>query len=148
MSFVSVLYNRVGDWSSRASLQLPSRASGFSGEASESEGGCTSVAGLRGNTESVSEYGLWLDGEQHALDNRVAFRFSAGKQKQQCYKCAAQSIKWGIEFCWKNITRYFVTSYKGVHWDKTNAGGSKVNETGRPFSYFLDPSIFLCFDLE
>lgn len=65
-----------------ASDQLPSLASGFSGESSEeSVGSSTSGAGLTANTECVSESGLWLDGERALVDN-VALRFSAGKQEQ------------------------------------------------------------------
>lgn len=69
------LFNRWGrDWSTRASVQPPSTVSGSPGEASESEG---VSRGVRGNTESVSESRLWLDGER-ARDNSTALRFSAG----------------------------------------------------------------------
>lgn len=91
MSFVSCFWERVGDSGTKASFQLPSAASGVSGEVSESEGGCNGVEGLRGNTESVSESELWLDGEQ-AFEDSVAFRFSAGKQKHM-WKLVWWSIK-------------------------------------------------------
>lgn len=54
-------------------MELLSVASGTSGVASTSTDGA-------GHTESVSESGL--DGKL-ALEDSVAFRFSAGKQKEQ-----------------------------------------------------------------
>lgn len=87
MSFVSVFCSRDG---SSVNASVPSVASGFSGEASESERVCTSVTGLTGNTESVSECGLRLDGEQ-ALDDSVDFRFSAGNQTKKKQKKVKQS---------------------------------------------------------
>lgn len=61
---------------------VPSLASGFSSEASVSDRVCTGVMGLTGNTESASESGLTHDGEW-ALDDSVAFRFSAGNQAKK-----------------------------------------------------------------
>lgn len=72
MSFMSVLCDRDD---SSIDGSVPSLDSGFSGEASASERVCSGVMGLTGNTESES--GLRLDGEW-ALDDSVAFRFSAG----------------------------------------------------------------------
>lgn len=68
--------------SRKASGQLLSLGPGLPGKASESEGRCACGLGLTGNTESVSESELPLRGEQF-LDDRAAFRFSAGKQNKR-----------------------------------------------------------------
>lgn len=73
-SFVSLFCGRHESGVGASQL---SAASEFSGEASRSERFCAGVTGLERNTESVSECGLRQDGEK-ALDDRVAFRFSAG----------------------------------------------------------------------
>lgn len=79
-SFVSLFCDRHG--SGVGATQL-SAASEISGEASRSGGSSAGVTGLERNTESVSECGLRRDGEK-ALDDRVAFRLSAGiKQKKK-----------------------------------------------------------------
>lgn len=87
MSSEKVFCERAGDWKTRSSVQLPSLASGASGEGSEDSEDVTSVsgAGLTGNTESVSESGLLMDGER-TLDVSTAFRFSAEKttEKTEC----------------------------------------------------------------
>ena len=82
MSLPSGFGSPHGACSRKPLVQLPSPAPGVLGEASESDGGGAGAAGLTGNTESVSESGLGLDGEQ-ALEDSVAFRFLAGTQKQQ-----------------------------------------------------------------
>lgn len=80
MSVVSDFSRSGRGWSRRASVQLPSVASEAAGEASGSEGVSESATGLTGKTASVSESGVWTDEEQD-LDDSVAFRFSAGKDK-------------------------------------------------------------------
>lgn len=74
VSFMSVFCDRDD---SGIDGSVPSLISGFSSEASASDRVCTGVMGLTGNTESASKSGLRHDGEQ-ALDDSVAFRFSAG----------------------------------------------------------------------
>lgn len=84
-SFVSLFCSRHDSGASELSA-----ASQFSGEASRSERFCAGATGLERNTESVSECRLRQDGEK-ALDDRVAFRFSAGikqKEKHTEGKCA------------------------------------------------------------
>lgn len=73
---VSVFCIRDG-WS--VSRSLPSLASVLSGEVSESEEVWISTIGLVGNSESVSESGVRLEGVEQAGDDSIAFRFSAGK---------------------------------------------------------------------
>lgn len=67
---------------SSASSSLPSPASVLSGEVSESEEVCVSTTGLVGNSESVSESGVRLEGVEQAGDDSMAFRFSARNQKK------------------------------------------------------------------
>lgn len=53
----------------------------LSGEVSESEEMCVRTTGLVGNSESVSESGVRLEGVEQAGDDSIAFRFSARNQK-------------------------------------------------------------------
>lgn len=71
----------ISDGSS-VSRSLPSLASVLSGEVSESEDVCISTKGLVGNSESVSESGVRLEGVEQAGDDSIAFRFSARNQKK------------------------------------------------------------------
>lgn len=64
------------------SRSLPSLASVLSREVSESEEVCISTLGLLGNSESVSESGVRLEGVEQAGDDSIAFRFSARNQKK------------------------------------------------------------------
>lgn len=60
---------------------LLSLASVLSGEVSVSEGVC--ISGLPGNSESVSESGVRLEGVEQAGEDSIAFRFSAANQRSQ-----------------------------------------------------------------
>lgn len=60
---------------------LLSLASVLSGEVSVSEDVC--ISGLPGNSESVSESGVRLEGVEQAGEDSIAFRFSAANQKSQ-----------------------------------------------------------------
>lgn len=79
-TFLPSVFGIRDGWS--ASSSLPSPASALSGEVSESEEVCVSTTGLGGNSESVSESGVRLEGVEQAGDDSMALRFSARNQKK------------------------------------------------------------------
>lgn len=109
-------WKSVVDWNTKVSGQLPSLPRGSSGETSKESEGSTGTAGLTGNTESVSEFWLWLDGER-ALDDNMAFRFSAGKKtdgtsvKLKLVRSVTTLLNQlkpsTVQFCCKNIIQVF-----------------------------------------
>lgn len=86
--------------STKASIQLPSAASGLSGESSEKSD--VGSVGVSGSGQSVSESWLDSDGEQASEDN-VAFSFLAAKRKEskrqvQCIYYQKKYIRMLISF--------------------------------------------------
>lgn len=80
---------------SAINASVPSVDSGFSGAASVSEGVCVTGTGLTGNTDSVSECGLSLDGEP-ALDDSAACRFSAENKSSKVMEVNSMKDKTAI----------------------------------------------------